>query len=175
MVEYITPADLARKAIKYYLEKAVILDFSCYKLLDIIRKNTGVYVSLKLPDGTLRGCRGTKYPKKETLEEEIIANAISSATKDPRFSVLTLEELKYICIKVYLLNKFELINDLQLLNPKQFGILVKSNTDKQAIILPGIRNDLLNAQDQVNYVRQKGNISLEEEIEIYRFTTDIYE
>src|SRR2546426_11840024 len=49
-----------------------------------LQGRAGVFVSLK-KRGELRGCIGTIEPAHENLAVEIIENAISAATKAPRF------------------------------------------------------------------------------------------
>src|SRR2546428_12634323 len=56
-----------------------------------LRGRAGVFVSLK-KRGELRGCIGTIEPAQENLALEIIENAISAATKDPRFRPVVEEE-----------------------------------------------------------------------------------
>ena len=53
-----------------------------------MRERAGVFVSLH-KHGQLKGCIGTFAPTRENVAEEIIANAISSSTKDPRFPPVT--------------------------------------------------------------------------------------
>ena len=53
----------------------------------------GCFVSIKTHEGDLRGCIGTIDPVKDSLAEEIIANAISAATRDPRFPPVRADEL----------------------------------------------------------------------------------
>jgi len=63
-------------------------------------RRAGVFVSLHLPDGSLRGCIGTTDPQTNSIEEETVANAISAATSDPRFYPLTQAELPGLDISV---------------------------------------------------------------------------
>ena len=55
-------------------------------------------------DGILRGCIGTYLPTEENLAEEIIENAIRSATEDPRFPPDRPEELPEHSITVDVLS-----------------------------------------------------------------------
>ena len=56
-------------------------------------RRAGTFVSLHLPDGSLRGCIGTTEAQLGSVEEEVVANAISAATGDPRFYPVTPQEL----------------------------------------------------------------------------------
>jgi uncharacterized protein (TIGR00296 family) len=76
-----------------------------------MREKCGVFVTLNsLREGAeeLRGCIG--YPMPEApLVEAIIDAAISSATQDPRFPPVRIEELKAIIVEVSILTPPSLI------------------------------------------------------------------
>src|SRR3989304_2598842 len=80
--------QLAREAIKGYLEKKEIIE-PPEELTHEMWEKHGVFVCLKIK-GRLRGCIGTFEPATSTVAEEIILNAISAATRDPRFMDLRL-------------------------------------------------------------------------------------
>ena len=60
----------------------------------------GAFVSLHDSRGNLRGCIGTIEPQQPTVAQEVIQNAISAATRDPRFPPVQPEELEGLDIKV---------------------------------------------------------------------------
>src|SRR5207245_10928237 len=68
-----------------------------------LQDRAGVFVSLK-KRGELRGCIGTIEPAHENLAVEIIENAISAATKDPRFRSVEKEELPELVVSVDILS-----------------------------------------------------------------------
>jgi len=70
-----------------------------------MQARAGAFVSLHLPDGELRGCIGTIEPVRDNLAEEIIENAISAATRDPRFPPMTPDELDTLDISVDVLTE----------------------------------------------------------------------
>ena len=111
----------------------------------------GAFVSLK-KRGQLRGCIGTLQPVQSSLAREIIDNAISAATKDPRFEPLTLDELDDITISVDVLSVPEPVYGLEDLDPSRYGVIVKSGWRKGVLLpdLPGITN----AEEQVGIARQ---------------------
>ena len=58
-----------------------------------MKEKAGVFVSIhKL--GGLRGCIGTFEPQQRNVAGEIITNAISAATQDPRFDPIKPDELQ---------------------------------------------------------------------------------
>ena len=71
---------LARDAIALYVEsgQAITPLESCYEQFEILRQQSGVFVTLK-KSGELRGCMGTLEPACANMALEIIENAISAA------------------------------------------------------------------------------------------------
>ncbi len=96
--------ELARKAVVEYLKNrrtiAVPKDVSP-KLME----NFGVFVTLNsFYQGKtgLRGCIGFPYPTKPLLQA-LIESAINSATQDPRFHPLSIDELDHVVFEVSVL------------------------------------------------------------------------
>ena len=75
----------------------------------------------------LRGCIGTYLPTRVNIAEEIIRNAIAAATEDYRFGPIREEEFSQLSYTVYILNYPEPVEDIKKLNPKKFGIIVKTS------------------------------------------------
>ena len=75
-----------------------------------MKAKAGVFVSIHML-GDLRGCIGTFEPQEKNVGEEIITNAISSASRDPRFSPITPEELKDLDYSVDVLTTPEPVDD----------------------------------------------------------------
>ncbi|MCJ7499918.1 AmmeMemoRadiSam system protein A [bacterium] len=126
----------------------------------------GAFVSLKKA-GQLRGCIGTIQPVRPTLTQEIIDNAVSAATRDPRFQPVVLEELDEISISVDVLGKPEPVSGPEELDPSRFGVIVKSGHRKGVLLpdLPGITT----SEEQVRIARQKAGIGAEEAVALERF------
>src|SRR6185369_2846551 len=83
---------LARRTVEHFTTTGKIID-TPKDVQDLLSARAGCFVSIKTHQGELRGCIGTIDPVKDTLAEEIILNAISSATHDPRFSPVRADEL----------------------------------------------------------------------------------
>jgi len=82
---------LAKETVESYIREGKTLEPE--DLTPEMEEKAGVFVSIhKL--GTLRGCIGTFEPAEENVARETISNAISSATRDPRFLPVTPEELQ---------------------------------------------------------------------------------
>lgn len=98
--------NLARSAIKSYLEDKKILDVP-EDTPDTLKDDMGAFVTLHR-DKELRGCIGYPEPVKP-LVTTIIEVAISAATQDPRFPPVTSSELDSIQIEVTVLTKPQLV------------------------------------------------------------------
>jgi AmmeMemoRadiSam system protein A len=131
----------------------------------------GAFVSLKKA-GQLRGCIGTIQSVRPTLAEEIADNAVSAATRDPRFPPLTLEELDEITISVDVLGEPEPVSGLEELDPSRYGVIVKCGWRKGVLLpdLPGITA----SEEQVRIARLKAGIGTEEIVELLRFEVSRY-
>ena len=71
----------------------------------MLDERAGVFVSLK-KRGKLRGCIGTIAARKgNVLADEIINNAVSAGTEDPRFAPVSRIELEELTYSVDVLGK----------------------------------------------------------------------
>jgi len=112
---------LARKGIERYLREGEILE---EEVPEKLKRPGGVFVTL-LKQGELRGCIGFPFPSLP-LAEATIKAAISSATSDPRFPPVTMEEMEEITIEVSVLSPPELI---VVKNPREYPSHVKIGRD----------------------------------------------
>ena len=78
---------LAHRTIETYVQEHKVIDVPA-DLTPEMKERAGVFVSIH-KHGDLRGCIGTFEPTTENVANEVIHNAISSATRDPRFSPIT--------------------------------------------------------------------------------------
>ncbi len=164
---------LAKQAAEAYVEdKKVILVPEKFPK-EFLNRRAGVFVTIE-KEGRLRGCIGTYLPVRDNIAEEIIHNAIAAATEDWRFGPIKKTELPHLSYIVYLLNKPEKVADISELDPKKFGIIVKSG-EKSGLLLPDLQG-VNTAMEQIAICCQKGGIYLKEkDIEIYKFTAERYE
>ncbi len=128
----------------------------------------GVFVSI-YNGKNLRGCIGTYLPTAPTLAEEIMQNSISAATEDYRFNPITKEELPKLSYSVYVLDEPREIKNIDELDPKKYGILVRSETGKSGLLLPDLKG--INTRgEQIKAVCHKAGINLsKEKITILKF------
>jgi AmmeMemoRadiSam system protein A len=161
--------NLAQTAIKVYLQEKKIISPPADFPSTYLNKKAGVFVSV-YKENELRGCVGTYLPTKENIAQETIFNAIAAATQDFRFSPIKLEELNHLSCVIYLLESPRLVLNLKQLNPKKFGIIVKSlSGEKTGLLLPDLEG-IETVNQQIFIACQKAGIDHQKErFLIYRF------
>jgi len=136
-----------------------------------MKAKAGVFVSIhKL--GELRGCIGTFEPQEANVAEEIVANAIRAATRDPRFPPVDPDELKELDYSVDVLTKPELIKDESQLDPKKYGVIVECDYRK-GLLLPDLAG-VDSVERQIEICCLKGGIAPDEPLKLYRFQVKRY-
>jgi AmmeMemoRadiSam system protein A len=163
---------LAYEAIKAFLETGQMMP-APDPLPDQLAKSGAVFVSLHMADGGLRGCRGTITPTKPNLAEAIIDTAVASATDDPRFPPMQVKELAGLDVKVDVLSEMEPVADINELDEKVYGVLIKAQDYRRALLLPDI-SAVQSVPHQLELVRRKAGIGPDEPAELYRFTVTRY-
>jgi len=162
---------LARETIKEYITSGKKLTPPKDILNELRDKKSGVFVSLK-KFGNLRGCIGTFMPVRDSVCSEIIENAISAATADPRFSPVTVDELDDLNISVDILSSPEEVNDVDQLDPRKYGVIVSSGF-KKGLLLPDLEG-VDTAEYQIKIAKQKAGIYPGEKIKLLRFEVKRY-
>ena len=180
--------DLAKKAVESYIEKGEVISPFNNLPKEFFTQRAGTFVTI-MKGNELRGCIGTYLPTKENIAKEIIANAIAAATEDYRFGPIQKEELPYLSYTVYILSKPELVKDLKELNPKKYGIIVKTVpispsgdvvfdghfVAKTGLLLPDLEG-VDSVEKQISIACHKGGINpIVEKILIYKFTAKKYQ
>ena len=161
---------LARETIEKYIKENKKIKPPKNK--EEFNKKAGTFVSIK-KNGQLRGCIGTIEPTKDNIGKEIIENAISASTKDPRFNSITEDELSKIDISVDILSPKEKVEDVSKLDPKKYGVIVKRNS-RVGLLLPNLKG-VDTVDKQLDIACKKAGIYPDEEYEIQRFKVERYE
>jgi AmmeMemoRadiSam system protein A len=163
-------ATLAREAIGTYLKDKKILDMPL-ELTEEMKQRAGVFVSLHR-QGALRGCIGTFIPTQDNVAREVIMNAISASTMDPRFAPMDKIELDDLEISVDVLSPPEHVEDASALDAKKFGVIVSSGT-KRGLLLPDLEG-VDTPEQQISICRQKAGISEKEPVQLAKFMVKRY-
>lgn len=158
---------LARQAVETFTRKGVEIKPGGLHS-ELSRARAPCFVSLKTLDGELRGCIGTIEPMKPTLAEEIIANAINAATRDPRFSEVTEDELANLRYSVDVLKEAEPA-EMEDLDPRLFGVIVEDDEGRRGLLLPDIPG-VESSEQQVEIAARKAGIPRGTPIRLSRFS-----
>ena len=159
--------ELARKAVDRYIRQGKI--FRPRKLTAEMKHRAGVFVSIK-KHGELRGCIGTFMPTRTNVAEEIVANAISSATQDPRFMPVEPSELDDLEYSVDILAEPEPVQSTDQLDPRKYGVIVECGY-RRGLLLPDLAG-VDKVEEQIEICRAKAGISAGEPIRLYRFRVE---
>ncbi|TEU16516.1 MAG: AmmeMemoRadiSam system protein A [Anaerolineales bacterium] len=163
--------ELARKAIESYVrEKHTIKPPE--ELVPEMQGRAGTFVSLHDTQGNLRGCIGTIEPQQPTVIQEVVRNAISAATRDPRFDPVQPEELEGLDIKVDVLTEPEPIDSMDQLDPNRYGVIVESGW-RRGLLLPDLEG-VDTVEYQVEIAMRKAGIRPDEPVQLYRFEVKRY-
>jgi len=160
---------LAKQAVENYITNGKIIEPD--QITDEMMGTAGTFVSIK-KHGQLRGCIGTFQPTGKNIAEEIIANAIHSASRDFRFPPVDPSELDELEYSVDVLTEPEPVSDISQLDPKEYGVIVESGC-RRGLLLPDLEG-VNTAEEQINICRAKAGISEDEQVKLYRFQVRRY-
>lgn len=133
---------------------------------DLTGRRAGTFVSIK-KHGQLRGCIGTISATTGSIAEEILQNAVSASTQDPRFDPITEEELKDLEISVDVLGDAEEIDSPDKLDVKRYGVIVQSG-GRRGLLLPNL-DGVDTVEEQISISKQKAGIRPNETVKLSRF------
>lgn len=158
--------QLARQSLEAYVTKRKKIKVPENLPDEMTARRAGVFVSLHEHD-RLRGCIGTILPTTGSIAEEIIRNAISASTQDPRFEPVTPDELKWLDVSVDVLGEPERIDGIDELDVKRYGVIVSSG-GRRGLLLPDL-DGVDTPEQQVSIAMRKGGIDEDEPVVLERF------
>jgi hypothetical protein len=155
---------LARQTVESYVREGKVPQPE--ELTPEMTERAGVFVSIH-KHGQLRGCIGTFEPTRANVAEEIMANAISSATRDPRFPPVAASELDDLEYNVDILTEPEPVEDQSQLDANRYGVIVESGF-RRGLLLPDLEG-VDSVERQIEICRLKAGIAADEPVTLYRF------
>lgn len=161
---------LARRAVETFIREGQIIE-KPFADSALLRERAACFVSIKTEEGDLRGCIGTIEPLKETLAEELIANAVSAATRDPRFPPVAPAELEHLRYSVDVLSEPEPAR-FEELDPALYGVIVEDQAGlRRGLLLPDIEG-IETATLQVEIAMRKAGIAPGTPLKLSRFRVE---
>ena len=167
------PAQLARETVTRLLKNQPLPEDGNEIISSTLwKERKACFVSIKKKNGELRGCIGTLRPLNTSLDKEIIANAISASTSDPRFSPMNKNELDSVVFSVDVLSEAEPVESINQLDPEKYGVIV-SKGYRRGVLLPDLEG-VNTAEQQVQIAAMKAGIHDLDNIKLERFTVTRY-
>lgn len=133
---------------------------------ELYHSRAGAFVSIK-EDGRLRGCIGTIHAVRDSLAEEIMYNAVSACSEDPRFSPVEEWEVERLTISVDVLGETEQISSPEELDVTRYGVIVTRGA-RRGLLLPNLEG-VDTVEQQIAIAKQKAGIKDYESVELERF------
>lgn len=133
-----------------------------------------VFVTLRNPDGSLRGCIGSLTAVERDVAQETARSAVLAATRDPRFPSVTADELSGLHVEVSVLMPEEPVSDLSELDPARYGVVVRDRLGRQGLLLPDVPG-VTDAAMQVEIARRKAGIEPGAPVMLRRFEVKKFE
>ena len=147
---------LARETIESYIREGKKPELPGDLPEEMKSDRAGTFVSIH-KEGRLRGCIGTISPVYGCIGEEIIENAISASTRDPRFDPIKTDELLSLEINVDVLSPAEDISSKEELDVKRYGVIVTKGY-KRGLLLPNL-DGVDTVDEQVAIALRKAGLS----------------
>lgn len=165
---------LARKTLETFLtERRIPTWQEIHEICDddhLWERKKACFVSIHKKNGELRGCIGTLEPATPSIAYEIISNAISAATRDPRFPPIEQRELPDLTLSVDVLSDPEEISNLNDLDPKKYGVIVTKG-HRRGVLLPDLEG-VDTIEQQLSIALQKAGLRSLDGVSIARFTVE---
>lgn len=158
--------QLARRTIEAYVRTGEMIPVPEGLSEEMYRKRAGVFVSIK-EEGRLRGCIGTIQAAQPSLVQEIIENAVSACSRDPRFPAIGREELDKLSISVDVLGDTEKISSAEELDVKRYGVVVTRGY-KRGLLLPNL-DGVDTVEEQIAIAKRKAGIGENDGVKLERF------
>ena len=162
--------SLAKMAVERYITTQTVS--IPRELTPEMKQRAGAFVSIKI-NSQLRGCIGTIMPVRKDLAEEVVYNAVSSATRDPRFPPIAISELPYLSYSVDVLTPLERVADTKLLDPVRDGVIVEAG-QRRGVLLPALEG-VDTVDQQIMICREKAGILPHEPVTVYSFQVKRYD
>ena len=160
-------AGLARRSLEHYVRFGRRLPLPKDLPEEMTDRRAGAFVSIH-KQGALRGCIGTISPVCENVAREILQNAVSAGTGDPRFPEVREEELDQLVYSVDVLGQATSVDSPDQLDVKRYGVIV-SKGGRRGILLPDLEG-VDTVEEQIAIARRKAGIGeLETGVKLERF------
>lgn len=164
---------LARQAAEHYAKTGEYLTISWQLPQELLRQKACYVSVIEQPGRYVLGSFGTALPRKATLAEEIVHNTVE-AILSSNIRMRPIDTATYV-YTVGVLGPLERITSKEHLKPLLYGLYVRSDREKSALLLPR-RTGIETAEEQIaTAIREAGIDPKNESMTMYRFPVMFYE
>ena len=129
---------LARQSIAAGLEgKAAAVDAT--QLDGDLQRPAGAFVTLTTHQGDLRGCIGS-IEAREPLYQAVMSSAVSAALRDPRFPLVSIDELDSLELEISVMGPLEVVANTEEIEVGRDGLII-SRGRFTGLLLPQVATD----------------------------------
>lgn len=164
---------LAAAAARHYVHERDVLPVPAYLSSELARQQACYVTLYEDPGKRYRTMYGTPLPTTPSLAQEIISNTVLALRHEVGRNVRQ-ADLNDLYFEVALLGPLERIGGPEHLDPKRFGVYVRSDRGKSSVVLPH-RVGVETAQEQFATALRESAIDIRQEAAtFYRFTVTYY-
>jgi AMMECR1 domain-containing protein len=168
-------AKLAKSVVEQYIKARTAFQAPGHLPAEFAQQRACYVYLLENPGKRLRAMYGQPLPRRASLEEEIITNTTGALLNQLSSPPIRRAELASLAYTVAVLDPLQRISDPAQLNPILFGLVVKSDSGKSAVLLPG-RAGIETPHDQIaTALREAGIHTRQETVAMYRFGVSYYD
>ncbi|MGM0434371.1 MAG: AmmeMemoRadiSam system protein A [Pseudomonadota bacterium] len=153
---------LARDSIREGFETGRPLAVDPAQWPEALQREGASFVTLKRPDGSLRGCIGT-LEARQPLVTDVAEHAHAAAFRDPRFQPLASHELAEVHLALSILSRPEplpVASEAELLatiEPGEDGLILEDGAHR-GTFLPAVWESLPEPEDFVRQLKRKAGL-----------------
>lgn len=165
---------LAKNSAEHYLKHQELMPVPPY-LPGNLSAQHACYVSIfENPGRHFRSTFGTVLPRQSSLAKEIIANTVQAVLNKEGRAIRQVD-LQYLVYTIAVLGPLERVGGDNHLDPKRYGLYIRSDRDKKAVVLTD-RAGIETGEDQIATAIREATINTKEEsYTLYRFSITHYD
>lgn len=164
------PTKLARLTTETYLLHGTAPVVPAHVAPELLQQRACYVTILENPGRIIRGMSGSPLPTHATLAEEIIKHTLSAL-----HAPLRRADLPNLLFTVGVISHLQRISDASHLDPQQFGLYVRNEQGRAAVIMPQ-RLGVETGDDQIATALREANINPRQQSPtLYRFRVAWYE
>jgi len=167
--------EIARASINTYLQTGKKMELS--ETDSVLKQEMGAFVTLN-KHKELRGCIGN-FSASQPLYLTVRDMAVAAAVDDPRFSALSLSELKDVEIEISVLSILEKVTSAEKIELGKHGVLVRRG-NQSGVFLPQVAMETGWSKEEFlnNLCAHKAGLAAnawkDKDTQLYIFTADVF-